>query len=207
MAFWGAPLKDENHAQNALNAALQMKAAIKNVNEKFAKKGWSNIKMGFGLNTGNMVVGNMGSSFRMAYTVMGDSVNLGSRIEGLTKYYGVDIMVSEFVKAQTPNMIYRELDLVRVKGKDKPVAIFEPIGLAETLTKDTIDALNLHHEMLQNYRSGNWTVAEKQLASLKKMALDDGELVLIMLYSQRIAQFKKAPLANNWDGVFNHESK
>ena len=207
MAFWGAPLKDENHAQNALNAALQMKAAIKNVNVKFAKKGWSNIKMGFGLNTGNMVVGNMGSNFRMAYTVMGDSVNLGSRIEGLTKYYGVDIIVSEFVKAQTPTMRYRELDLVRVKGKDKPVAIFEPIGLAETLTIETIDALNLHHEMLQNYRSGNWTVAEKQLASLEKLVLDDGELVLIMLYCQRIAQFKKAPLASNWDGVFNHESK
>ena len=104
-------------------------------------------------------------------------------------------------------MRYRELDLVRVKGKDKPVAIFEPIGLAETLTIEAIDALNLHHEMLQNYRSGNWTVAEKQLASLEKLVLDDGELVLIMLYCQRIAQFKKAPLASNWDGVFNHESK
>ena len=207
MAFWGAPLKDENHAQNALNAALQMNAAITSINEKFAKKGWSGIKMGFGLNTGNMVVGNMGSSFRMAYTVMGDSVNLGSRIEGLTKYYGVDIMVSEFVKAQTPTMLYRELDLVRVKGKDKPVAIFEPIGLAETLTKETIDALNLHHEMLQNYRSGNWTLAEKQLASLEKMAPQAGKSALLMLYSQRIAQFKKAPPANNWDGVFNHESK
>ena len=207
MAFWGAPLKDENHAQNALNAALQMNAAITSINEKFAKKGWSGIKMGFGLNTGNMVVGNMGSSFRMAYTVMGDSVNLGSRIEGLTKYYGVDIMVSEFVKAQTPTILYRELDLVRVKGKDKPVAIFEPIGLAETLTKETIDALNLHHEMLQNYRSGNWTLAEKQLASLEKMAPQAGKSALLMLYSQRIAQFKKAPPANNWDGVFNHESK
>ena len=207
MAFWGAPLKDENHAQNALNAALQMNAAINSINVKFAKKGWSCIKMGFGLNTGNMVVGNMGSSFRMAYTVMGDSVNLGSRIEGLTKHYGVDIIVSEFVKGQTPNILYRELDLVRVQGKDKPVAIFEPIGVAETLTIEALDALNLHQEMLQNYRSSNWTLAEKQLANLKKMAQQDGKSVLLMLYSQRIAQFKKVPPANNWDGVFNHESK
>ena len=86
MAFWGAPLKDDNHAQNALSAALQMSAAIKGINEKFAKKGWSPIRMGFGLNKGNMVVGSMCSSIRMAYTVIADSVNLGSRIEGLTKY-------------------------------------------------------------------------------------------------------------------------
>ncbi len=207
MAFWGAPLKDENHAQNALNAALQMHAATKSINEKFAKKGWSGIKMGFGLNTGNMVVGNMGSSFRMAYTVMGDSVNLGSRLEGLTKYYGVDIIVSEFVKAQTPNMLYRELDLVRVKGKDKPVAIFEPLGLTENLTKHSLDALHLHQEMLQHYRNGDWSLAEKQLEILEKMATDDSNSVLMVLYKARIAQFKKVAPADNWAGVFNHDSK
>ena len=210
MAFWGAPLRDENHAQNALNAAMQMNAAIKGVNEKFAQKGWSPIRMGFGLNTGNMVVGNMGSSFRMAYTVMGDSVNLGSRIEGLTKYYGVDIIVSEFVKAQTPNMIYRELDLVRVKGKHKPVAIFEPIGLTEALTKEILDEIDCHQAMLKHYRNGDWTLAEKQLKALEKMAQDDGQsapIVLYALYKQRIEQYKKMPPAANWDGVFNHESK
>ena len=210
MAFWGAPLKDDNHAQNALNAALQMNAAIKGINEKFAKKGWSPISMGFGLNTGNMVVGNMGSSFRMAYTVMGDSVNLGSRIEGLTKYYGVDIIVSEFVKAQTPNIIYRELDLVRVKGKHKPVAIFEPLGNAEQLTTKTLETLNCYHEALKSYRSCNWALAEKQLKALETMTTADGEsapIVLYGLYKRRIAQFKKVPPAANWDGVFNHESK
>ncbi len=109
-------MRDKNYAKHVLNAALQMNASIKDINAKFAKKGWPEIRMGFGLNAGNMVVGNMGSSFRMAYTVMGDSVNLGSRIEGLTKYYGADIVVSEFVKARAPDMIYRELDIVRVKG-------------------------------------------------------------------------------------------
>ena len=210
MAFWGAPLKDDNHAQNALSAALQMNAAIKGINEKFAKKGWSPIRMGFGLNTGNMVVGNMGSSFRMAYTVMGDSVNLGSRIEGLTKYYGVDIIVSEFVKAQTPNMIYRELDLVRVKGKDKPVAIFEPLSSAEQATAKTLETLNLYHDAIKNYRNGDWSLAEKQLKALEKTAAANGESALIVLYAlykERIAQFKKVPPPANWDGVFNHDSK
>ena len=207
MAFWGAPLKDENHAQNALNAVLQMHAAIKGVNEQFAKKGWSPIRMGFGLNTGNMVVGNMGSSFRMAYTVMGDNVNLGSRIEGLTKYYGVDIIVSEFVKAQTPNMLYRELDLVRVKGKEKPVAIFEPIGVTEAVTKVTLDEVNCYQEMLKHYRNQDWESAEKQLETLENMATSDGNSALIVLYKERIAQFKKVPPAKNWHGVFNHDSK
>ena len=210
MAFWGAPLKDDNHAQNAVSAALQMNAAIKGINEKFAKKGWSPIRMGFGLNTGNMVVGNMGSSFRMAYTVMGDSVNLGSRIEGLTKYYGVDIIVSEFVKAQTPNMIYRELDLVRVKGKDKPVAIFEPLGSEEQATTKTLETLDSYHDVIKSYRNCDWSLAEKQLKALEKMTIDDGEsapIVLYALYKKRIAQFKKVPPPANWDGVFNHDSK
>ena len=203
MAFWGAPLKDENHAQNALNAALQMNAAIKHLNEKFTKKGWADMKMGFGLNTGNMVVGNMGSSFRMAYTVMGDSVNLGSRIEGLTKYYGVDIIVSEFVKAQTPAMMYRELDIVRVKGKDKPVAVYEPLGTAGELSAETLNTLNVYQEAIKHYRNGDLKLAEKQFKSLQKAAPHP----LYTLYLERIAQFKKVPPASNWDGVYSHESK
>ena len=203
MAFWGAPLKDENHAQNALNAALQMNAAIKHLNEKFTKKGWADMKMGFGLNTGNMVVGNMGSSFRMAYTVMGDSVNLGSRIEGLTKYYGVDIIVSEFVKAQTPAIMYRELDIVRVKGKDKPVAVYEPLGTAGELSAETLNTLNVYKEAIKYYRNGDLKLAEKQFKSLQKAAPHP----LYTLYLERIAQFKKVPPVSNWDGVYSHESK
>jgi adenylate cyclase len=201
MAFWGAPLRDKNHAQHALNAALQMNASIKEINEKFAAKGWPAIRMGFGLNTGNMVVGNMGSSFRMAYTVMGDSVNLGSRIEGLTKNYGVDIIVSEFVKAQIPGMFYRELDIVRVKGKNRPVAIFEPLG--KELTKETLDELNLYHEAIKSYRNGDWGLAGKQFKALEKMFSHP----LYILYTERIKQFKKTPRSTNWDGVFTYESK
>jgi adenylate cyclase len=203
MAFWGAPLRDKNHAQHALNAAIKMVAALKPLNVKFAEKGWPPIKIGVGLNTGNMTVGNMGSSFRMAYTVMGDAVNLGSRIESLTKNYGVDIMVSEFTKAQTPDMIYRELDTVRVKGKDKPVTIFEPLGTAEQLTQETLDALNLYHEALKHYRNQDWDVAETQFKKLEKTSAHP----LYQLYTERIEQFKKAPPDKNWDGVYTYETK
>jgi adenylate cyclase len=203
MAFWGAPLPDAQHAEHALNAALQMQAAIAEISEGFVKKGWPSIKMGFGLNTGNMVVGNMGSGFRMAYTVMGDSVNLGSRIEGLTKNYGVDIIVSEFVKAQVPDMLYRELDIVRVKGKDKPVVIFEPIGKESQLNNAVLNELVLYEQALKSYRNQDWDVAAKQFKALEKSAPQP----LYALYMQRIKQFKQAPPPKDWAGVFNYETK
>ena len=145
----------------------------------------------------------MGSSFRMAYTVMGDSVNLGSRIESLTKNYGVDIIVSEFTKAQTQDMIYRELDTVRVKGKDKPVTIFEPIGTAEQLTRETLDELDLYSEALKHYRNQDWVLAETQLNSLTKTVPHP----LYELYLARIKQFKKTPPDKNWVGVYTYDSK
>jgi len=186
-----------------LNAAIQMNASIKAINEKFEKKGWSAIRMGFGLNTGSMAVGNMGSNFRMAYTVMGDSVNLGSRIEGLTKYYGVDIVVSEFVEAQVPDIIYRELDIVRVKGKDKPVTIYEPLGMAEQMPVEVLAELELYQEAIKRYRNQDWDLAEKLLNNLEKIA----PIHLYTLYLARIKQFKQSPPSENWDGVFNHETK
>ena len=203
MAFWGAPLSDAQHAQHALNAALDMSAALTEINKKFASHGWPAIKMGFGLNTGNMVVGNMGSSFRMAYTVMGDSVNLGSRIEGLTKNYGVAIIVSEFVITQTVDITYRELDIVRVKGKDKPVAIYEPIGKVGQVGVDILDALALYEQALKSYRKQDWDTATKQFKALNKAVPH----TLYALYLTRIKQFKQTPPAKNWDGVFNYETK
>lgn len=204
MAFWGAPLKDENHAQNALNAALEMRVELNTINERFAKKSWPAIKIGIGINTGNMVVGNMGSSFRMAYTVMGDAVNLGSRLENLTKYYGVDILVSEFVKSQTPHYVYRELDLVRVKGKGVPVAIYEPMDSKSALSNDAIDELKLYREALKLYRNQKWDLSEIQFINLQKMFPLRS---LYALYIARIGQFRLAPPAADWDGAFNFETK
>jgi len=204
MAFWGAPLRDENHAQHALNAAIEMKTSLKSINEKFIKKGWPEIKIGIGINTGNMVVGNMGSSFRMAYTVMGDSVNLGSRLESLTKYYGVDIVVSDKVKSQTPHFVYRELDLVRVKGKDIPVAVYEPLNTKSALSADIIDELKLYREALKLYRNQQWDLSEIQFINLQNR---QPQQLIYALYIKRIGQLRQAPPNSNWDGAFNVETK
>lgn len=204
MAFWGAPLKDENHAQNALNTALEMRAALNGINEKFIKKGWPAIKIGIGINTGNMVVGNMGSSFRMAYTVMGDAVNLGARLESLTKYYGEEIIVSESVKAQTPHYVYRELDLVRVKGKEQPVAIYAPLATKSALSFESIDEMKLYREALKLYRKQQWDLSEIQFINLQKMFPQQS---LYALYISRIAQFRHTPPAVDWDGAFHHVAK
>jgi adenylate cyclase len=204
MAFWGAPLPDANHAKHALKAAIGMIVALDKLQQDFATKGWPPINIGVGLNTGEMIVGNMGSAFRMAYTIMGDAVNLGSRLESLTKNYGVHIIVSEFTKAQVPEFAYRELDVVRVKGKDKPVAIFEPICEEAECDKSTKDSLKLYREALKLYRNQSWDLAEMQLINLQKQ---EPHRYVYALYIKRITHFRKNPPASDWDGVFNFETK
>jgi len=204
MAFWGAPLADPEHARNAMLAGLEMIAEIPALQEAFAAKGWPPIRIGVGLNTGPMNVGNMGSEFRMAYTVLGDAVNLGSRLEGLTKQYGVSIMVSEFTKAKVPDFAFRELDRVRVKGKDEPVAIFEPMGPLETLDTRSKKDLELYHQSLKLYREQNWDLAEVQLLNLKN---GDPERKLYQVYLERIGYFRANPPGSDWDGVFTFTTK
>ena len=182
-----------------------MNAGLVEINKKFAIKNLPQIKMGFGLNTGNMVVGNMGSSFRMAYTIMGDSVNLGSRIEGLTKNYGVDIIVSEHVKAQVPDMLYRELDTVRVKGKDVAVTIYEPFGKLSQVDSAQLKQLDLYAQALNSYKKQDWAAAEKQFKQLDENNLQSH--TLHALYLARIKQFKQIPPPKNWDGIFTYETK
>lgn len=124
MAFWGAPLDDDDHAEHAIDAAKEMVEYLDTLNAHYRRKGWPEIQIGIGLNTGDMSVGNMGSEFRMAYTVVGDAVNLGSRLEGLTKQYGVPIIVSEFTVNAVSNYEFERLDHVKVKGKTEGVTIF-----------------------------------------------------------------------------------
>lgn len=204
MAFWGAPLADTNHAKHALNAAMGMLKSLEELQKQFVAKGWPEIKIGVGLNTGMMTVGNMGSEFRMAYTIMGDAVNLGSRLESLTKNYGVYIIVSEFTKSKVPEYLYRELDIVRVKGKDEPVAIFEPICEIGQEDKATKDELKLYRETLKLYRAQNWDIAEVQFINLQKL---NPKRYLYQVYLNRIEFFRKNPPASDWDGVFTFETK
>ena len=205
MAFWGAPLPDPDNAKHALDAAMGMIEELKTVQAAFEAKGWPAIKIGVGLNTGTMTVGNMGSSFRMAYTVMGDAVNLGSRLESITKQYGVYVIVSEFTKAKVPDYVYRELDKIRVKGKDEPVAIFEPIGMTGTVTQDVLDTLARYHDALALYRAQQWDAAEAAFIELHQT--EPSRYLYNEVYLNRISVLRKNPPGGNWDGVHTFDTK
>ncbi|HLF30220.1 MAG TPA: adenylate/guanylate cyclase domain-containing protein [Xanthomonadales bacterium] len=204
MAFWGAPLRDQAHAARAVGAGMAMLAELDELNAQFARRNWPELHIGVGINTGPMSVGNMGSKFRRAYTVLGDAVNLGSRLEGLTKAYGVSFIVSETTAGHAPEYFYRELDRVRVKGKAEPVTIYEPMGMRDQLPVEVIEDAKLYHNALRLYRQQDWDAAEKVLLELKSVRPD---CYLYQLYLDRIALFRTEPPGADWDGVFTHETK
>jgi adenylate cyclase len=203
MAFWGAPLPDADHAKHALLAAFGMVRSVRLLDEPFAAKGWPSIRVGVGIASGEMNVGNMGSEFRIAYTVMGDTVNLGSRLEGLTKQYGVDIIVNAGTVSMIPDFTFRELDLVRVKGKNEPVAIYEPVGETSQLDDGTRTNLVDYVEALAAYRACDW---DKARNLFEKLTERNNEL-LYNVYLNRIERFSHEPPPADWDGVFDHLSK
>jgi adenylate cyclase len=204
MAFWGAPLRDAEHASHAVTAVLEMAREAESLREVFGKRGWPEIRIGVGLNTGPMSVGNMGSEFRMAYTVLGDAVNLGARLEGLTKKYGVAVIVSEHTRDAAPDYAFRELDRVRVKGRDWPVSIFEPLGLGRKLSGAEQRELAKYNEALRLFREQQWDAAE---ARYRELATAAPESALYWMYLDRIAYFRAAPPGPAWDGVFTHAEK
>lgn len=204
MAFWGAPLNDTKHAQNAVHAALAIVKLLREIQPRFKENGWPELRLGIGINSGTMRVGDMGSEFRRAYTVMGDAVNLGSRLEGLTKQYGVDIIVSETTRKEVPDIFFRELDMVRVKGKDRPVTIYQPLCKQMDISKALKSEINLYKQALKYYREKNWDLAELQFLNLQKSSPDD---MLYKIYAKRIQFFRKNPPPDKWDGVFTYKTK
>ncbi len=204
MAFWGAPLKDAEHARHALETGLAMLERLHAIRHEFQERGWPEIRIGVGINTGEMSVGNMGSEFRIAYTVLGDAVNLGSRLEGLTKVYGVEIIVSESTRAAVPDYVYRELDKVRVKGKDEPVTIYEPVALMSEISKAEIDEIKLYKQAMRYYLAQDWDRAEMQLLNLQQQSSGRS---LYQLYIDRIKNYRVNPPGDDWDGVYTHTSK
>lgn len=204
MAFWGAPVALPDHAARAVASALQMQSTARKLSEDFVARGWPPLKIGIGLNTGDMRVGDMGSKIRRAYTVMGDAVNLSSRLEGITKVYGVGIAVGEATQRAAPAYAYRELDRVRVKGKNEPVPIFEPLGLEHEVTDALRAEVQQWHAALALVRAQQWDEAEGQLLQLQRARPDDR---LYDLYLQRIAHYRAHPPGTDWDGVTTFETK
>jgi adenylate cyclase len=204
MAFWGAPLKDKKHAQRAIGAAIDMQLAVQELQPVLAQHGWPAIRIGIGINSGMMSVGDMGSKFRRNYTVLGDAVNLASRVEGLTKFYGVQIIVTENTFREQPRFIFRQLDRVRVKGKDTGIAIYEVIGRKNEMTPDILKELELSERALNFYFNRDWKNALDLFSELK---LNYPNVKLYSIYLQRVSEFMNNPPALDWDGVYSHLAK
>lgn len=207
MAFWGAPIPVENQADIAAKSSVEMLFALDKLQADFEQRGFPNCDIGIGLNTGPMSVGNMGSDERFCYTVMGDSVNLGARLEGLTKDYGIKIMISEFTVAafKQQGHFYRELDDIRVKGKNEPVRVFDlmrPDFLEkESQVKEFIETFNAGRLA---YRSKQWDQASVYFENCIKMKPEDKSS---LLYRERLATYSKEGVPEDWDGVFTFTHK
>jgi adenylate cyclase len=210
MAFWNAPLDDREHQRNACEAALDMLERIEVLNrqrEIEAKAGghaFIPINVGIGLNTGTCVVGNMGSDLRFDYSVLGDSVNLASRLEGQSKEYGFPIIVgSKTALAVKEKFAILELDFIMVKGKKEPEVIYAVAGRQDTALSEGFQRLrNLTIEMLACYRSRDWDGALDAIARGRRS--DDGHALeyLYKLYEARILSYQKAPPPEDWNGAY-----
>jgi adenylate cyclase len=204
MAFWGAPVADSQHARNAVLAALDMQSGAKSLNERFKANGWPTFKIGIGINSGVVRVGDMGSKIRKAYTVMGDTVNIASRLEDITKQYGADIIIGEGTQKLISGIVLREIDRVRVKGKDEPVVIYQPLGREGQVDRAKQDEIDLWNQALKHYRGQHWEAAEGTLRNLQKMA-PESELYEVFL--DRIAHFRVVPPQPGWNGTWTFETK
>ncbi len=205
MAFWGAPVEDPQHARNGVLAALAMQKERKLLNGKFEARGWPPFKIGVGVNSGNVRVGDMGSQVRRAYTVMGDPVNVASRLEGRTKYYGVGVLVGEATRNLLKDeFVFREIDRIKVKGREEALSIYQPIGLKGEVDRKVLDELKLWDQALRAYRAQQWDQLEVTLLNLQRI---DPECDLYALYSNRVAEFRRAPPPTGWEGVTAFDEK
>jgi adenylate cyclase len=204
MAFWGAPVDDPEHAKNAVLTGLEMDIALRELNNNLVARGWPELKIGIGVNSGPMTVGDMGSPVRQSYTVMGDAVNLGSRLEGITKQYGVGFIVGEGTRELVKKeFVFRELDRVRVKGKADPVKIYEPVGEEGKVAREDMEEIKLWNQALRAYRAQDWDQAELTLMNLQRMK----SRYLYDLYVKRVEHLRKESPGESWDGVTVFETK
>ena len=204
MAFWGAPVKMPDHAHLAVEAALEMTRALGAINAQRLGQGLAEIGLGIGLNTGDMFVGDMGSDMRRSYTVIGDAVNLGARLEALSRLYGVDIVASDFTRAQAPGFIWQRLDRVRVKGKAQAVDVYTPRCPASQLTPALTEEMQGWEQALQAWYAQQWAVCAQHLSAL----LEGSEKkVLYRLYAQRVAFMQSHPVDPAWDGTTVFDTK
>ena len=201
MAFWGAPVPQHDHALRACLTALEMQKRLKDLRLQWRAEGKPPLHVRCGINTGSMIVGNIGGEGRYDYTVIGDSVNLASRMEGANKEYGTEIMISESTHSLVKEHLRtRELDLLQVKGKTKPVQVFELIGTMDlAFTEEEERSLVLYAEGLQRFKERAWA---DTIDLMHQAYTLDPKCQPAYLYIQRAQEFLKNPPPDSWDGVF-----
>lgn len=203
MAVFNAPVPIEDHPAKACNAALKMMAKLVELNSVWRERGYPVLDIGIGINTGEAVVGNMGAELRFDYTAIGDTVNLASRLEGMNKLYGTNIIVSENTyELIKERFLFRELDLVKVKGKHRPIVMYELLGGADADVGP--DLVRRFSEALRLFRAGRFDEARESLVALLETYPDDGPS---RLYIKRCDEYIETPPPEGWDGVYVAKSK
>lgn len=197
MAFWGAPLDDPAHAANAVAAAFEIQDELARLGPEFEARGWPALRLGIGINTGQASVGNMGSAYRVAYTAVGDSVNLAARLQDLTRLFRAPVICGERTRKAFPAATYRELGLVQVKGKRQLARIFEPCNPALDPESTVIANLHRHNEALRCYYAREWDVAERLFRLLRESTPDEA---LYDYFLSRIEEFRRTPPPPGWRG-------
>jgi len=205
MAFWGAPIPLEDHAVHACNAALACSERLKELNRKWEKEGKPLFITRFGINTGQAIVGNMGSDERMNYSILGDSVNLASRVEGVNKMYGTHLIVTQNTYEKVSDQfVFRLLDLVAVKGKKKPIQIYELMGKKNEVPDEILIFRDAFAKGLEAYLNQKWDDALKIFSSIYNRFPSD---LATEVYIKRCKEFKENPPEKKWDGVARLKTK
>lgn len=208
MAFWGAPLETPAHARLAVEAALDVVAEVERLNREHRRQGLPAIGLGVGLSTGPMCVGDMGSDIRRSYTVIGDAVNLGARLEGLSRLYGVDIVASDRTRELAPGFVWQQIDRVRVKGKAQAVAIHTPLGHGPARMTNGAplpeQELAEWDAFLPAWRARDWDTCEALLVSLRRR---DPQKMLYHYWAERVALARQTPPGPDWDGATDITTK
>jgi adenylate cyclase len=202
MAFWGAPIQSENHALQAVKAAVKMRERLGSLQCKWRAEGRTEISIRMGINSGKAIIGNVGSKNRLDYTVMGDSVNLASRLEGANKYYGTDIMISESTYSLLDGtFLCRELDKVRVKGKQEPIRIYEVVAYWDQASSRQKEMVRVFHHGLEAFQMMDWERAASYFETCADLV--SGPDKASLLYLDRINRLLKSPVSDEWDRVYS----
>ena len=205
VAFWGAPLRDDTHPLRAVQSALEMQTALKHLNEENKHRHLPQLNVGIGIHTDHVILGNIGSHRKLDYTIIGDGVNLASRLEGLTKMYNTPILISQITYDRVMDDICcRIVDYVKVKGKKKAVRIYSVVGLPSNLDLDTAEIIHLTKKAFDKYACKDFKQAEKTLLQILAIKPKD-YLATLLLF--RCKEYQLHPPADGWDGYYEYQTK